>query len=69
MDDEIATDQITAEGYLIALALSSDGDEVTVGNLRISFDRLAMLLRRLYTLATLLADYHDPNQPNTAIST
>lgn len=64
MDDKIAADQISAEGYLIALALSDDGDAATIGTSSITFIRLAMLLRRLNTLASLLADYHDPELPN-----
>lgn len=60
MDNEIAAGQISAEGYLIALALSDDGDAATIGTFSITFTRLAKLLRRLYTLASLLGDYRDP---------
>jgi hypothetical protein len=60
MDDEIAKDRITTEGYLIALAVSDDGTSAAVGDHSISFDRLAMLLQRLHALAMLLSDYHEP---------
>jgi len=60
MDDEIARDRITTEGYLIALAVTDDGNSAVVGDHTISFDRLAMLLQRLHALALLLADYHEP---------
>jgi hypothetical protein len=60
MDDEIATGRFTADGYLIALALSPNGDAASIGNFTITFTRLSMLLKRLHALAKLLSDYRDP---------
>ena len=60
MDDEIAAGRSTADGYLIALALSREGDAVSVGHFTISFSRIAMLLKRMHALAELLADYREP---------
>lgn len=61
MDDKIAADQISADGYLIALTVNNDGEGASIGTSAISFDRLATLLVRLNALALLLADYHEPN--------
>ncbi len=66
MDDEIATEQITTDGYLIALAVTDDGNAAAVGDHTITFDRLAMLLQRLHTLALLLADYHEPESADAS---
>jgi hypothetical protein len=66
MDDEIARDRITTEGYLIALAVTDDGNSAVVGDHTISFDRLAMLLQRLHALALLLADYHEPETSDSS---
>jgi hypothetical protein len=63
MDDKIAEGKITTEGYFIALSLSETGDAAEIGTLSITFIRLATLLRRLYALALVLADYRDPEPP------
>lgn len=66
MEDEIVHGRIADEGYLIALSISDDGSEARIGTLSITFDRLAMLLRRLNHLALLLADYHEPQAAQVA---
>lgn len=64
MDDEIAADRISEDGYVIALVLSDEGDAAVIGTLSITFDRLALLLHLLYALATLLADYREQEEQN-----
>ena len=59
MDEEIGKDTFEP-GWPIALRISDDGDEVSVGGYRISFADLATTLRSLHDFASELARYREP---------